>query len=192
MKKILLQFWHGVVYTFIILAFTCLFFAPVTGFHHMIQCGVLTAIFLNGEEHWGGYPIWGEYEVQISPVRLGISVLLCVLCVFFSIRHIFHPKFHALVAKWLADLGARYPMRPSLYFWIGVLSPAVIIGGSFLMLFPIFIIQFGFSCVAFIGGFCSIVSALRDRWSYRFVTFFTALFALLVFFRGLFLLFEIL
>lgn len=192
MKKTLLQLWHGIIYALIILAFICLFFAPVTGFHHMIQCGVLTAIFLDGEEHLGNYPVWGEYEVRISPVRFAASVLLCVFCIFFSLKYTFHPKLQTLVAKRVADLEARYPLRPSLYFWIGILSPMVIIGASFFMLFPLFIIQFGFSFVAFIGGFCSIVSFLRDRWFYRFVTFFTTLFAFIIFFRGLLMLFEML
>jgi hypothetical protein len=62
---------------------TWLFFAPIAGFHHIIACGILAPVVLNGEApaQAGDY-VWGEYAVRFFPWRFAVSLVLWLLTLF--------------------------------------------------------------------------------------------------------------
>jgi hypothetical protein len=66
-----------------LLIVTWLFFGPVTGFHHVIGCGLLGPMFLDGDTPKSGHLMWGGYEVHFFVVRFAISFVLWAVCVHF-------------------------------------------------------------------------------------------------------------
>jgi hypothetical protein len=67
---------------------TVVLFGPLHGFHHMVVCGILGCLFLNGEDPDPNGFIVSGYEVTVSPWRFGISVVLwlaCLVCLAFGV-----------------------------------------------------------------------------------------------------------
>ena len=162
MQKILTQIWHGTLYAGAIIFLTWLFFGPVAGFHHMIRCGVLCPVFLDGETPEGGLPMWGEFEVRFSLIRFVISAGLWATCVFFVVRFL---GSHTGAATIPAAPSASPPLR----FRIGVISGLILVKSGLVfsivpffayagIAFPILI-----SAVALVGGFCSVTSIFSER-----------------------------
>jgi uncharacterized BrkB/YihY/UPF0761 family membrane protein len=71
-----LQIYRGVILAIGIIVPTWLFFGPVAGFHHMLACGILAPVVLNGETPRGDRLLWGEFEVRFFPGRFAVSLLL--------------------------------------------------------------------------------------------------------------------
>jgi len=71
-----LQLYRGVVLAIGLIVPTWLLFGPVAGFHHMISCGILGPVVLNGETPQGDHLLWGEFEVRFFPGRFAVSLLL--------------------------------------------------------------------------------------------------------------------
>ena len=65
---------------------TLIFFAPLAGFHHIVACGVLAPIVLNGEGPLGPDPLWGQYEVRFFLGRFLVSFILWAVSVYFLSR----------------------------------------------------------------------------------------------------------
>ena len=81
------QLMRGFGYAMILLIPTWLFFAPIAAFHHMVRCGLLCPVFLDGESPRSGVPLFlGEYDVHVFPGRLAISFVLWAICVFLGWR----------------------------------------------------------------------------------------------------------
>ncbi len=59
-----------------------LFFLPIAGFHHIIACGILAPVVLNGETPQGSHLLWGEYDVRFFPGRFAVSFILWCFAVF--------------------------------------------------------------------------------------------------------------
>ncbi len=77
----------GLAVCFVLL--TWLFFAPIAGFHHIIACGVLAPVVLNGETPQGDHLLWGEYEVRFFPGRFAASTAVWItsLVIAFRVLH---------------------------------------------------------------------------------------------------------
>lgn len=69
---------RGVWFALCFVVLTWLFFAPVAAFHHIVACGVLAPIVLNGESPQGGHLLWGKYEVRFFPGRFAVSTVLWI------------------------------------------------------------------------------------------------------------------
>lgn len=93
MTQILAQVWRGVGYAGAVVVPTWLFFGPIAGFHHMIHCGLLCPVFLDGETRMGGPIVLGEYALVFSPGRFAISLVLWAICVFYWVRFVRSPKY---------------------------------------------------------------------------------------------------
>ncbi|HWQ93668.1 MAG TPA: hypothetical protein VN673_18545 [Clostridia bacterium] len=72
----ILQLYRGVVLAFGIIVPTWVLFGPIAGFHHMIACGILAPVVLNGETPQGDRLLWGEFEVRFFPGRFAASLFL--------------------------------------------------------------------------------------------------------------------
>jgi hypothetical protein len=83
MQNIASQIGRGVGLAGGLIVATWLFFAPIAGFHHIIACGILAPVVLNGETpaEAGDY-VWGEYEVRFFPGRFAVSLALWLLTLF--------------------------------------------------------------------------------------------------------------
>jgi hypothetical protein len=162
MQRILLQLWRGSIYAAAIIFLTWLFFGPIAGFHHMIRCGLLCPLFLNGESPEGGHPMWGEFEVRFSIIRFVISLALWAVCIVFSLRFLGKQT----MSKTSSTVEAS---KPSLRFRIGVISGLVVVAfGLVSSIAPIVaFFDVGFmitiSVVALISGFCSTASIFSER-----------------------------
>jgi hypothetical protein len=60
-----------------------LFFAPIAAWHHIVVCGVLAPVVLNGESPQAGHLLWGQYQLRFFVGRLAVSVVLWSCAVFF-------------------------------------------------------------------------------------------------------------
>lgn len=69
---------RGVGFALIFVVLTWLFFAPVAAFHHIVACGVLAPVVLNGETPQGDRLLWGKYEVRFFPGRFAVSTVLWI------------------------------------------------------------------------------------------------------------------
>jgi hypothetical protein len=88
MEKRLLEILRGIGYAVVLIVPTWLFFAPLAGFHHMIVCGILCPIGLDGEGPIGNHPLWGEYKVNFFWGRFCVSLVLWGACVFFGMKFV--------------------------------------------------------------------------------------------------------
>jgi hypothetical protein len=87
MGKIGLQISRGILLGFVIIIPTIIFFAPLFGFHHIIACGVLAPIVLNGETPGGpGDYIWGTYAVRFFPGRFALSLIFWLAAIWILFR----------------------------------------------------------------------------------------------------------
>jgi len=162
MQKILTQLWRGTLYAGGISTLTWLFFGPIAGFHHMIRCGLLCPIFLDGESPEGGHPMWGEFEVRFSLIRFAISIVLWAICVVFAVRF--------LRAQMItASVPGTQSIRPSLRFRIGVILGLVLVMSGLASLFvPLFefagfVFPMVILVVALVGAFCAVTSIFLER-----------------------------
>jgi hypothetical protein len=89
MSQLSLQIRRGACFALCFVVLTWLFFAPIAGFHHIVACGVLAPIVLNGETPQGGRLLWGEYEVRFFPGRFAVSAAIWIasLAVAFRLLH---------------------------------------------------------------------------------------------------------
>ena len=111
---------RGVGFASVLILSTWTFFLPIAGFHHMIICGVLGPVCLDGETPRSGDLLRGEYDVKIFPDRFAVSLLLwagCILLGFWVVRAFgrwlvetsrIHSKDNPLVAS---CRGHRLPFR---------------------------------------------------------------------------------
>lgn len=182
MQKILAQLCRGTLYAGAIIFLTWLFFGPVAGFHHMIRCGILCPVFLDGESPQGGHPMWGEFEVHFSVVRFAFSVVLWAMCVFFSVRFLGAQMSRAAtVAISTSGLSPR--------FRIGVISGLVLVASGLVSsLIPIYallgiVFPIAISVVALIGGYCSFTSLFTERGFNRTIAALCTLLSIYVLFR---------
>jgi hypothetical protein len=81
-SSVSLQVGRGLVLAIGAVILTWIFFAPVVFGHHIVACGVLAPIVLNGETPKGGQLLWGEYEVRFFPGRFAVSIALWGCTVF--------------------------------------------------------------------------------------------------------------
>jgi hypothetical protein len=89
MPTAVLQIVRGIGYAASLILPSWLLFGPVAAFHHMVRCGLLCPVFLDGEMPRSGVPRFlGEYDVHVFPGRLGISILLWFACVFLLFRFV--------------------------------------------------------------------------------------------------------
>jgi len=163
MQKILPQLWRGCLYAATVVVLTWLFFGPIAGFHHMIRCGLLCPVFLDGESPQGGHLMWGEFEVRFFPIRIALSIALWALCLFFVMRFL-RVQTSTAAAPVVTASG-----RPSFRFRLGVFSAlALVVSGlatSFLPVFDFggFVAPVFISVVALVCGFCSVASVFAER-----------------------------
>jgi hypothetical protein len=80
------QISRRVVFAVGLVVLSWLFFAPIASFHHLIACGILAPIVLNGETPQGGHLLWGEYEVCFFPGRFGTRFILWISAVLLLFR----------------------------------------------------------------------------------------------------------
>jgi hypothetical protein len=71
---------------FAVLLATLLLFGPVSGFHHMYQCGVFGYMFLNGEDPDPSQWMLYGFEVTIHPVPLIVSLAVWLSVAWVSFR----------------------------------------------------------------------------------------------------------
>ncbi len=76
MSPLTSQIRRGAAFAVCVVVLTWLFFAPIAGFHHIIACGVLAPVVLNGETPQGDRLLWGEYEVRFFPGRFAASAAI--------------------------------------------------------------------------------------------------------------------
>jgi hypothetical protein len=163
MQKILSQLWRGCLYAIAIIVLTWLFFGPIAGFHHMIRCGLLCPVFLDGESPEGGHMMWGEFEVRFFPIRMALSIVLWALCLFFAMRFLRVQTTTAAVPV-VTTSG-----RPSFRFRLGVISAlALVLSGLVASFVPVldftgFVVPVFISVVALVCGFCSVASIFSQR-----------------------------
>ena len=69
-----------------------LFFAPIMGFHHIIACGILAPVVLNGETPQGTDLLWNEYEVRFFPGRFAVSLLVWGLGLWLLFRLVYRKR----------------------------------------------------------------------------------------------------
>src|SRR5437773_11787585 len=73
MIKTGVQMVRGVGFASVLILSTWTFFLPIAGFHHMIICGVLGPVCLDGETPRSGDLLWGEYDVKIFQIALPLA-----------------------------------------------------------------------------------------------------------------------
>jgi hypothetical protein len=95
MQNVASQVGRGILMAIGVIIPTVFFFAPILGFHHIIVCGILGPVVLNGEAppEAGDY-VWGQYAVRFFPGRFAVSVILWLL-VLFGVFRLLRRRKHA-------------------------------------------------------------------------------------------------
>ena len=116
MRQLLMQIVRGIGYTGALIVPAWLFFGPVAAFHHMVRCGILTPIFLDGESPRGEivWEVFGEhFTVIVRPIQFVVSLVLWAVSFYVWIRIVTRLGHNGQqsdranrVPRWRAGLGS--------------------------------------------------------------------------------------
>jgi len=92
MRSVTSQIHRGLGFAVGLVVLSWLFFGPIAGFHHIIACGILAPVVLNGETPQGTHLLWGEYEVRFFAGRFAVSFILWCVALFILFRLVYRGR----------------------------------------------------------------------------------------------------